>query len=114
MVAELSRQANRQGIAVGDLLPRELWAITTELERVLDLTDPVALGHLGLLPLDIIRDDLQLTQELGVQAREHGIQAIRTPSATGVDHVLAIFIDQVPRSLIVHELIDNWNQTADL
>ena len=38
VVAELTRQAQRQGLSVHDLLPRELWRITVELTKVLDLT----------------------------------------------------------------------------
>ena len=51
VVAELSRQADRQGLAVGDLLPRELWRITVEFTKVLDLTHRATLAALSTKPI---------------------------------------------------------------
>jgi hypothetical protein len=39
VVAELTRQAQRQSLEVEDLLPRELWEVAVRLDKVLDLTD---------------------------------------------------------------------------
>src|SRR4051794_23222737 len=39
VVAELSRQAQRQGLNVADLMPRELWEVAVELDAVLDLSN---------------------------------------------------------------------------
>ena len=76
VVAELTRQAQRQGLSVHDLLPRELWRIMVELTKVLDLTHGDTLEALEVDPTDLIRDDLQLTREIGEAAHEHRFQAI--------------------------------------
>ena len=90
VAAELAGQAQRQGLTVDDLLPREVWRITVNLTKVLDLTRRNTLEALVVDPADLVRDDLQLTNEIGEAAHEHGFQAIRSASATGVDDVLAI------------------------
>ncbi len=78
VVAELRRQARRQGLAVEDLLPRELWLVTAALTKVLDLTDTETLRVLGVEPDELVRDDLQLTHDIGEAAHEHRFQAILT------------------------------------
>ncbi|MCA1706459.1 MAG: RES domain-containing protein, partial [Actinobacteria bacterium] len=55
VAAELMRQAIRQGVQVEDLLPRELWSIATDLEKVLDLSDVSVLTAAGLRPADLVR-----------------------------------------------------------
>ncbi|MDQ6928147.1 MAG: RES family NAD+ phosphorylase [Actinomycetota bacterium] len=91
VVTELARQAERQSIQVEDLLPRELWSVTAELTGVLDLTAAAALSAVAIDPTDLVRPDHAFTQELGEAAHERGIQAIRSPSVTGIDEILAIF-----------------------
>ena len=85
VVAELTQQANRQNIDVEQLLPRELWRVQIELTQVLDLTDNTTLLALNLAAADLVRDDYQLTREIGEAAYEQQFQAVLTPSATGVD-----------------------------
>lgn len=114
VVAELTRQAERQGLNVDALLPRELFEIRTELDNVLDLTDPAALDVLGIAPPDLVREDHRFTQEIGEAAHEHGFQAIRSPSATGVDQVLAIFPEQLAGAVLNVRLLGEWNTPDDL
>lgn len=114
VVAELTRQAERQGLNVDALLPRELFEIRTELDNVLDLTDPATLDVLGIAPPDLVREDRHFTQEIGEVAHEHGFQAIRSPSATGVDQVLAIFPEQLAGAVLNMRRIGEWNTPDDL
>ena len=114
VVAELSRQADRQGLAVGDLLPRELWRITVEFTKVLDLTHRATLQVLGVDPADLLRDDHQLTNEIGETAYEHRFQAIRSPSVTGVDDVLAVMPENLAGAVLLVELIQEWKTASDL
>ena len=114
VVAELSRQADRQGLAVGDLLPRELWRITAEFTKVLDLTHRRTLEALDVDPADLLRDDRQLTNEIGEAAHEHRFQAIRSPSVTGVDDVLAVMPENLAGAVLLVELIQEWTKASDL
>ncbi|MBK5223387.1 MAG: RES family NAD+ phosphorylase [Acidimicrobiia bacterium] len=114
VVAELSRQAERQGIAVVALLPRELFEIRANLVKVLDLTDAETLGTLGLASPDLVREDHRLTQEIGEAAHEHAFQAIRSPSATGVGNVLAIFPEKLAGTVLHVKLLGEWSTGADL
>ncbi|MGH9135789.1 MAG: RES family NAD+ phosphorylase [Acidimicrobiales bacterium] len=114
VIAELTRQAQRQGLTVDDLLPRELWRLTADLTKVLDLTDPSTLSALDISTDDLTRDDHRFTQELGEAAHQHGFNAIRTPSATGVDDVLAILPDNLAGVVVAAELIERWATVDDL
>jgi RES domain-containing protein len=114
-VAELTRQAARQSLAVADLLPRELWEVRTDLDKVVDLrAGGAALSPLGLVTSDLTRDDFRVTREVGEAAHEHGFQAILAPSATGVDNVLAIFPDNLAGAVLHVELVAEWNTIEDL
>ncbi|MHB1138827.1 MAG: RES family NAD+ phosphorylase, partial [Microthrixaceae bacterium] len=99
---------------VDALLPRELFEFSADLDKVLDLTDTATLSALGVASSDLVREDHRFTQEIGEAAHEHGIQAIRSPSATGVDHVLAIFPEQLAGAVLDVELLGEWNTPADL
>ena len=52
------------------------WRITVELTKILGLTHSGTLEALDVDPTDLIRDDLQLTREIGEAAHEHRFQAI--------------------------------------
>jgi len=114
VAAELNRQAERQGLGVDALLPRELFEIRGELYKVLDLTDTAILDALGLAPPDLVRADHRFTQEIGEAAHERAFQAICSPSATGVDNVLAIFPDNLARGALDVKLLGTWDTTDDL
>jgi len=114
VVAELTGQAQRQGLTADDLLPREVWRITVELTKVLDLTRRDTLKALAVDPADLVRDDLQLTNEIGEAAHEHGWQSIRSASATGDDDVLAIIPDNLASVVLLAELIEVWRTASEL
>jgi RES domain-containing protein len=114
VVAELTTQAARQSVQVTDLLPRELWSIATTLERVLDLTDQSVLDTLGIDAGDLVRPDHAFTQQIGEAAHERQVQAIRSPSATGVDHVLAVFPENLGAATLRVELMQVWESEHDL
>lgn len=109
VVAELAARAARQGLDVDDLLPRELWALTTTLDRVLDLTLPATLATIGLTTPDVVSADHALTRQIGEAAHRSGFQAIRSPSATGVDHVLAVLADNLAGAVLDVELVTRWD-----
>lgn len=114
VVAELTRQARRQNLDVEDLLPRELWCLTVDLKTVLDLTNDDTLRTLGLDPVDLVREDLRLTREIGEAAHEHRFQAIRSPSATGVDDVIAIMLENLAGAVLAAELVEEWTTVSNL
>ncbi len=112
--AELARLAHRQRIAVEHFLPREVWRIQANLNRVLDLTDNAVLSNLGLQTEDLVRDGYQLTNQIGEAAHEQRFQAVMAPSATGVDKVLAIFTENLGKSILQPDLIQRWESPNDL
>jgi RES domain-containing protein len=114
VVAELTRQAERQGLPVDALLPRELYEISVELDKVLDLTDAATLDPLGIAPDRLVRLDHTLTQEIGQAAHEHAFQAIRSPSATGVGTVLAVFPENLAGAVLGARLLCEWTEADDL
>jgi RES domain-containing protein len=114
VVAELTKQAERQSLSLADLLPRELWQIDADLDNALDLTDPAVLTELGLVADDLVREDHQFTREIGEAAHEHGFQAIRSNSATGVDQVIAIFPERLAGAVLEANLWGEWNVPDDL
>lgn len=114
VVAELTAQATRQSIQVADLLHRELWSVATSLERVLDLTDASVLAALALESIELVRPDHTFTQQVGEAAHERGVQAIKSPSATGVDDVLAAFPENLDAAVMSLELLEVWSTTDDL
>ena len=114
VVAELTRQAERQGLNVDALLPRELFEISADLDKVLDLTDAATIKALGLTPSDLVREDHRFTQDIGEAAHQQGLQAIRSPSATGVDSIVAIFPERLAGAVLNVELIGEWNSPGDL
>lgn len=112
--AELVRQAGRQGLALEDLLPREFWRIEGELDRVLDILDGSTVNMIGVERDDLIRDDLTLTRQIGEAAYEHQFQAVLAPSATGVDHVLAVFTENLAGAVLDSTLIGEWKEPGQL
>lgn len=74
---------------------------------------PCVLPALGVAPGGIVRDDHRLTRQIGEAAYEQKLQAILTPSATGVDNVVAIFPENLAGSVLETELIEEWTTTKD-
>ncbi len=114
VLAELTRRTQRQSLSVEDLLPRELWRITVDLTKMLDLTNRDTLEALEVEPSDLVRDDLQYTREIGEAAHEHRFQAIRSASATGVDDVVGIMPENLAGAVLLAELIQEWTTAAEL
>jgi RES domain-containing protein len=113
-VAELHHLGERLVIAVEGLLPRVLYRYETSLDRVLDLTSDETLDHLGVSTAQIIGGDLTIARQIGESARATGSQAIRAPSATGVDEVLAVFPELLGSGLLLAEVVERWEAIGDL
>lgn len=114
VVAELTAQAARQSISVDDLLPRELWSLSMQLDRVLDLTSTATLNKIGLDTGDLTSPDHALTRRMGEAAHERNYQAIRSLSATGVDHILAVFPQNLGAAVIDIELVARWEKPGSV
>lgn len=93
---------------------RHLFEIRTDLDKVLDLTDTSTLNALGIEPPDLVREEHRFTQEIGEAAHEHAFQPIGSPSATGVDHVLAIFPENLAGAVVEVTLLGQWDTGGDL
>jgi hypothetical protein len=81
---------------------------------VLDLTDTAILDHLDLDIGALVEEDRGLTQHLGELAHQFGYQARSSPSATGVDVVLAVFTDNLRTGRLEPELAERWDTLEDL
>jgi len=114
VVAELQNRANHQGLDVIDLLPRELWAVSLGLDVVLDLGDKKVRQILGLEITDLVRPDHAFTQQIGEAAHERRFQAVRSPSATGVDQILAVFPENLAGATLAPRLEREWRTPTDL
>jgi len=114
VVAELERQGSRHVVGVEGLLPRVLYRYDFALNRVLDLSDPDVRKHIGISIEVLTGDDLSLCRELGTQAHDSGDQAIRTPSATGVDNVLVVFPESLGASLLDIAPVEQWAAIEDV
>ena len=73
---------------------------------LLDLADASVLAALGLQSNELVRPDHALTQQIGEAAHERGVEAMRSPSATGVDDVLAVFPENLGTAVMSVELLD--------
>jgi RES domain-containing protein len=114
VMAELTAQAIRQGLRVPDLLPRELWAISLSLETILDLGDPKIRRQLHLEIGDLVRPDHGFTRQIGEVAHDLRYQAIRSPSATDVDEILAVFPENLGSATLTPRLVKVWTDVSDL
>jgi RES domain-containing protein len=114
-VAELRRLGQGTVIGVEGLLPRALYEYQVRLDRVLDLTSPEVVAPLGLSAAVLTSSDWTVCRDVGEAAHAAGFQAITSPSATGVDEVLAVF----PASLggdhhLLADLAEEWSTIGDL
>lgn len=99
---------------MSDFLPRELWTISLRLGAVLDLGDPDVRHELHLQIGDLVRPDHGLTREIGESAHELRYQAIRSPSATDVDEILAVFPENLGSATLAAELTKVWIDVHEL
>jgi RES domain-containing protein len=113
-VAELQRLGERQAIGIEGLLPRMLYRYEIGLDRVLNLTDDEARLGIGV-SLDVLTGpDWAACQELGSILHAFGVQGVSTPSATGVGHVIAIFVQHIGIGRVEPELAEEWSSLDDL
>ena len=113
-VAELRRLGRRQPIGVEGLLPRVLYRYETVLDRVLDLTSQATLEQLGITDQQVTGGDLTIPRRIGEAAHATGSQAIKAPSATGVDQVIAVFPESLGSGRLMPELLERWETVEDL
>lgn len=108
--AEFRRMATRQGLHPSQFLPRRIYRLAVELQAVVDLTRPESLPS-ELVDVDLISDDLSVTQAVGEAAQYLGREAILAPSAAGEGNVLAVFIDRLlPESRVVDVDFVVWTE----
>ena len=94
--AEISRTAQRYGVAIASLLPRNLTTIRVSLVRVLDLTDDSVLASVPLPRSATTDEDLRLCEAVGDAAHYLGFEAILAPSAAAPGGTtLAIFVNSL-------------------
>lgn len=113
-IAELRHLGQRQLIGIEGLLPRVLYRYETSLDRVLDLTSRATLQHLGITEQQVTGSDLTIPRQVGEAAHATGSQAIRAPSATGVDQVIAVFSESLGSGRLLPELLERWESTDAL
>jgi len=113
-VAELHHLGDRQAIGLEGILPRVVYRYEIELTRVLDLTIHAVRQATGLKSEVLAGPDWTACQELGTTAHALGAQAILSPSATGVDNVLAVFVQHIGLGTLTPTLVEEWHQPSDL
>lgn len=113
-VAELRQLGRRHVIGVEGLLPRVLYRYEISLDQVLDLTSSVTLQHLEITAQQVTGADLAIPRQIGEAAHATGIQAVKAPSATGVDEVIAVFPELLGSGRLIPELLERWDSTKDL
>lgn len=113
VVAELRRLGERHAMGVEGLLPRHLYRYGIRLDRVLDLTDADIRGEVGVGLEVLVGPDWTACQELGATAHALGAQAILSPSAAGVDDVLAVFVQHIGLGTVEPTLFEEWHTMAD-
>jgi RES domain-containing protein len=113
-VAEFYRAGNRLAIGPEGLLPRHLYRYDLRFDQILDLTRPENLEHLGISQSELVGEDLSVTRSVGEGAHSLGLQAIRSPSAAGRDHVLALLIENIGSGVINPALAEVWSAVSDV
>jgi RES domain-containing protein len=111
-VAELTRLGDRQAIGLAGLLPRHLYSYDIVLDRVLELSDDHVRANVGLTLEVLAGPDWTACQQLGTTAHALGAQAILSPSATGVDDVLAVFVNTSGSAELTRPLPRNGKQST--
>lgn len=81
---------------------------------MLDLTDAVTLGHLGLDLTRLVQEDRTFTRQIGELAHQFRYQAVLNASATGVDRVLSVFTDNLRDGRLLPELEATWKGVGDI
>lgn len=113
-VAELQNRGKRLAIGVEGLLPRVVYRYDVSLDLVLDLTSIKTLNHVGISIPQIVGADLTVPRQLGEAAHATGSQAIRAPSVTGTDEVLAVFPELLASGRLIPQVVEQWQALSDL
>ena len=95
-------------------LPRSLYKYDLSLAAVLDLTDDRTLAHLDTSLPAVVEDGGTLTQKIGEIAHQFGYQAVLNASATGIDAVLAVFIENLRPGVVSPTFAQTWQALDDL
>lgn len=115
VACEFRRHATRQGLGLGDFLPRTVYRYDVVLTELLDLRDPMASAAVGLTAADLGSDDLGPCQRVGEAAQRAGREGVLAPSATGAGEVLAVFMDSICLgSSIEPQAIEEWAAPTDV
>jgi len=112
--AEFMRAANRHPLGPTAFLPRSLYRYDVSLTAVLDLTHAATLAHLDTTLELLVDEDRALTHQIGEVAHQFGYQAVLNASATGVDDVLAVFIENLRSGILTPTLDSTWETLDDL
>lgn len=112
--AEFMRAAIRHPLGPTAFLPRSLYRYDLSLTAVLDLTDAETLAHLDTTVELLVDEDRSLTHQIGEVAHELGHQAVLNASATGVDDVLAVFVENLRSGTVTPTLERTWKTLDDL
>lgn len=112
--AELSRAADRIGLTIDDVLPREVFRYEVELDKVLDLRDPDVLALLDVSIDKVLAEDRTTSVAIGEEALAAGWQGIWCPSAAGDGDVLAILLPNLGSGQLEATLVTVWEAAADV
>lgn len=113
-VAEFHRLGQRHQIGAEGLLPRVLFRYEVELTTVLDLSEVETRAAVGLTREEITDYGWSRTQELGELAHALEFQAILASSATGVNSILTVFLENVRGDVVVPSLLERWERIEDV
>lgn len=113
-VAEFYRTGSQLAIGPEGLLPRHLFRYSLRLDRVLDLGDRRTIARLDITNEDLVGEDLSITRRIGQSVQALGLEALRSPSATGQDDVLAIFIENIASGAVDVKLLEIWESVTDV
>jgi RES domain-containing protein len=112
--AEFIRFASKHPLGPAGFLPRSLYRYDVSLTSVLNLTDPQTLEHLDMTLEMVVDEDWSLTQQIGEVAHQFGYQAILNASATGVDEVLAVLVENIRTGTVGPIPVGAWQSLDDL
>jgi RES domain-containing protein len=112
--AELRRVGQRQAVGVEGLLPRHLYVYQIMLDRVLNLTDLATRVAAGVSTEVLTGPDWTACQEVGMAAHALGAQAVISPSATGTDYVVAVFMQNLGMGSLEPRFEEEWAVLDDL
>lgn len=112
VTAEFERLGMKHPAGKTALLPRELYEYEFRFRKVLDLTSADVLEGLSLSSENLTADRWDYCQSIGEAAHALYFQALRAPSATGVDGVLCVFPENLGSGILTPTLRDVWKDSA--